>query len=87
MFVIIGADWCHGCKALRKALMERDIDHRFVQMPPGPAGWDMVETLTGRRAVPAVFHKFETLSKVNELLKEVDVPLRELTEEELDDLD
>jgi len=87
MLVIIGADWCMGCKSLRKQLMKKDIDHRYVQMPPGPAGWDMVEAITGRRAVPAVFHKFETLAKVREMLEGVDIPIRELTEDELDELD
>ena len=87
MFVIVGADWCMGCRALRRKMLEKNIDHRYVQMPPGPAGWDMVETLTGRRAVPAVFHKFDKLTDVNKLLEEVDVPIRELTEEELDELD
>ena len=87
MFVIIGADWCMGCKALRKKLMEKSIDHRYVQIPPGPTGWDMVESLTGRRAVPAVLHKFDNLNKVNELLNDIDLPTKELTEDELDELD
>ncbi len=87
MFVVIGADWCHGCRGLRRKLMEMNVDHRYVKMPPGPAGWDMVEAFTGRRAVPAVLHKFETLQAVSDLLEEADLPTRELTEDELDELE
>jgi len=59
MFIVVGADWCPGCKAVRAALTKRNLEHLYVQMPPGEEGWDMVEKLTGRRAVPAVMFKFD----------------------------
>mgnify|MGYP003154678716 CR=1 FL=1 len=84
MVIVLGADWCAGCKAIRT---KYDIAHKYVTMPPGPAGWDMVELLTGRRAVPAVMYKFGSPVELNDLLKQAGATERELTEEELDELD
>jgi hypothetical protein len=47
----------------------------------------MVETLTGRRAVPAVMYKFNSPVELNGMLAEAGATERELTEEELDELD
>jgi len=87
MVIVLGADWCKGCKSIRTKLMKYDIDHRYVPIPPGPAGWDMVESLTGRRAVPAVMYKFGSPVELNDLLQQAGAAERELTEEELDELD
>ncbi|MEL0016973.1 MAG: hypothetical protein VW715_17310 [Rhodospirillales bacterium] len=87
MVIVLGADWCAGCKAIRTKLTKYDIDHKYVTMPPGPAGWDMVELLTGRRAVPAVMYKFGSPVELNDLLLQAGATERELTEEELDEFD
>lgn len=34
------------------------MDYKYVQMPPGQAGWDLVETMTGKRSIPQVFYHF-----------------------------
>jgi len=86
MFVVIGADWCPGCKAVRAALTKRDLEHTYVKMPPGKEGWDMVEKLTGRRAVPAVMFKFDGPKATIEALKQVGLDERDLTEEEYDEI-
>ena len=56
-------------------------------MPPGQAGWDMVESLTGKRAVPAIFYKFPTLKEFHESVDSIPVKERKLTEEEMDELE
>jgi hypothetical protein len=87
MLTVLGAEWCHGCLAIRKRLLAKNIDHEFIRVPPGAAGWDLVEKLTGRRAIPAVFYRFETLKEFNQSIDALDLPERELTEEELDELE
>ena len=66
--VILGADWCSGCKTIKKKLKEKNIKYKYVCIPPGQAGWDMVEALTGKRAIPQVFYHFGTLKAFNEAL-------------------
>jgi len=63
------------------------MDFEFITIPPGKAGWDLVEKLTGRRAIPAVFYRFKTLTEFNTSIDALDLPDRELTEEELDEFD
>jgi len=87
MVIVLGADWCKGCKAIRTKLTKHDIDYKYVKIPPGKAGWDMVEALTGKRSVPSVFYKFNSPVELNGMLAEAGSIERELTEEELDELD
>ena len=87
MLIVLGADWCAGCKVIRTKLTKYDIDHRYVAIPPGKPGWDMVESLTGRRAVLAVMYKFGSPVELNSLLKDAGATERELTEEEIDELE
>ena len=87
MLTVLGAEWCHGCLAIRKDLTARNIEHEFIKVPPGAAGWDFVEKLTGRRAIPAVFYRFETLKEFKKSIDALDLPERELTEDELDELE
>jgi len=63
------------------------MDFEFITIPPGKAGWDLVEKLTGRRAIPAVFYRFKTLTEFNTSIDALDLPDRELTEDELDEFD
>ena len=87
MITIVGADWCPACKRAKKLAKEYDLDYKYVHIPPGQAGWDFVEKLTGRRAIPAVFYRFKTLQEFNGSIDALDLPDRELTEEELDEFD
>lgn len=56
MITVVGADWCYGCQTVLEALEDKDIQHRYLRIPPGKAGWDLVEALTGRRALPIIFY-------------------------------
>ena len=33
-------------------------EYNFVQIPDGKPGWDLVESLTGKRSIPQVFYHF-----------------------------
>ena len=87
MVIVLGADWCKGCRFIREKLIKNDIDYKYVRIPPGKDGWDMVEMLTGKRSVPAVMYKFGSPVELNSLLNDAGAIERELTEEELDELD
>jgi glutaredoxin len=86
MFVVLGADWCHGCKGVRKKLTALGLEHKYVRMPTGEKGWDLVEKMTGRRAVPAVFYKFETLKEFYKAMDDLKLEERQLTEDELEEI-
>ena len=85
---IFGTDWCNGCKVVRKKLMSIDMPHTFTTLPPGPRGWEIVEELTGRRAIPAIMvdGKSMGLPEFKDLINGLRRPERELTEDELDEL-
>ena len=70
MITVLGADWCHGCEAILEKLEELEIEHEYVRMPPGPTGWEMVERMTGRRAVPVVFYRFQNPKEFMKTLTE-----------------
>ena len=63
------------------------MEHQYVQMPAGTKGWDLVEKMTGRRAVPAVFYKFDTLKEFYKAMDDLNLPERQLTEDELEEID
>ena len=50
------------------------MKYTFVHIPDGKAGWDLVESLTGKRSIPQVFYHFggsgdfkEALASLGEL--------------------
>lgn len=85
---LLGTDWCGGCKAVRKKLMSINMPFTFTELPPGPRGWEILEELTGRRAVPAVLVDGSPmpLMEFKDLINGLNRPERELTEDELDEL-
>lgn len=89
MYTVYGMDWCPMCKAVRKYMTERDIPHNVVMLPPGPRGWEQIEELTGRRAVPAIFYGDRNIPP-KEAKKQIDAmnkPVRQLTEQELEEIE
>jgi glutaredoxin len=57
-----------------KIAKEHNLDYKYVHIPPGQAGWDLVEQLTGKRSIPQIFYHFggskdfrEALNNVGEL--------------------
>jgi len=76
MITIVGADWCPACRRAKKTAKEHDLAFKYVHIPPGQAGWDMVEQLTGKRSIPQIFYHFggskefkEALNSVGELIQ------------------
>jgi len=34
------------------------MEYKYIEVPPGQAGWDLVEMMTGKRSIPQVFYHF-----------------------------
>lgn len=45
------------------------MEYKYVEIPPGQAGWDLVETMTGKRSIPQVFYHFGGSKDFTEALK------------------
>ena len=69
MITIVGADWCPACNRAKKLAKEYNLDYKYVHIPPGQAGWDLVETMTGKRSIPQVFYHFGGSKDFTEALK------------------
>jgi glutaredoxin len=68
MITFLGADWCPACVRTKKTLKELNMDYKYVEIPPGQAGWDLVETMTGKRSIPQIFYHFGGSKDFNEAL-------------------
>jgi len=44
------------------------MEYKYVEIPPGQAGWDLVETMTGKRSIPQIFYHFGGSKDFNEAL-------------------
>ena len=84
-YTIYAASWCEGCKTIRRLLQERDIPYTYNEVPPGEAGWDMLEKLSGRRAAPYVVG-FPNAKAAAKDIVGLGLPTRPLTQDELDDI-
>ena len=69
MITFLGADWCPACVKTKQILKKLKIDYKYVEIPPGQAGWDLVETMTGKRSIPQVFYYFGGSNDFTEALK------------------
>jgi hypothetical protein len=49
------------------------MEYNYVHMPPGQAGWDMVETLTGKRSIPQIFYHFGGSKDFNEAISSLNL--------------
>ncbi len=74
MITIVGADWCPACNRAKKLAEEYELKYKYVHIPPGQAGWDLVEAMSGKRSIPQGFYHFggskdfrEALNSVGEL--------------------
>lgn len=87
MYDIYGTDWCGTCTAVKKELTRRDIPFNFTRLPAGPRGWEIAEELSGRRALPVVL-KHGVVVPFAEFKQQISYhPARELTQQELDELE
>lgn len=68
MITIIGADWCPACRNAKKKVKEYELPYKYIHIPPGQAGWDMVETLTGKRSIPQIFYHLGGHKDLTEVL-------------------
>ena len=72
MITIVGADWCPACNRAKKLAKEDNLDYKYVHIPPGKAGWDLVEQLTGKRSIPQIFYHFGGSKEFNEALTSIE---------------
>jgi len=68
VLTIIGADWCPACRNAKKKVKEYELPYKYIHIPPGQAGWDMVETLTGKRSIPQIFYHLGGHKDLTEVL-------------------
>lgn len=73
MITIIGAEWCDPCQAAKKLLDRSGIKYNFINVDKTPNGWDIVEAISGKRAIPCIFYKFRSPREFHLALKEAGV--------------
>ena len=71
MITIVGADWCPACRRAKKLAEEYELKYKYVHIPPGQAGWDLVEAMSGKRSIPQVFYHFGGSKEFREALNSV----------------
>lgn len=71
MITIVGADWCPACRRAKKLAEEYELKYKYVHIPPGQTGWDLVESMSGKRSIPQVFYHFGGSKEFREALNSV----------------
>jgi len=71
VITIVGADWCPACRRAKKLAEEYELKYKYVHIPPGQAGWDLVEAMSGKRSIPQVFYHFGGSKEFREALNSV----------------
>ena len=71
MITIVGADWCPACRRAKKLAEEYELKYKYVHIPPGQAGWDLVEAMSGKRSIPQIFYHFGGSKELREALNSV----------------
>ena len=71
MITIVGADWCPACRRAKKLAEEYELKYKYVHIPPGQAGWDLVEAISGKRSIPQIFYHFGGSKEFREALNSV----------------
>jgi glutaredoxin len=56
MITILGADWCPACNKAKDTATQHGLEYNFIHIPEGKAGWDLVESLSGKRSIPQIFY-------------------------------
>ena len=84
-----GMDWCGACKGVAKHLTSLDLDFSYHPLPPGKAGWDRVEELSGKRATPVVAldGKVVPFAEFKQKINALGLTPRPLTQDEIDEWD
>lgn len=68
MITFMGANWCPACVKLQETLKDLNLKYKYVELPPGQAGWDLVEQMTGKRSIPQIFFHFGGSKDFNSVL-------------------
>jgi glutaredoxin len=68
VITILGADWCPACTKAKKTVEEYELPYKYIHIPPGQPGWEMVETLTGKRSIPQIFYHLGGNKDLTEVL-------------------
>jgi len=71
VITIVGADWCPACRRAKKLAEEYELKYKYVHIPPGQAGWDLVEAMSGKRSIPQVFYHLGGSKEFREALNSV----------------
>ena len=71
MITIIGADWCPACQRAKKTADDHRLAYKYITIPDGQKGWDMLETLTGARSIPQILYHFGGSKEFNEALNTI----------------
>lgn len=83
---VYGMHYCGTCRATQKYLTSIDVPFTYHSLPPGEAGWRMVEEMSGRRATPCVLMdgRYVPFLKFKQWLESLGRTPRKLTQDELD---
>ena len=73
MITILGADWCPACTRAKKEASNAGLEYNFIHIPDGKPGWDLVESLSGKRSIPQVFYHFGGSGDFREALDSLDI--------------
>lgn len=81
--------WCGTCKATQKHLTAIDVPFVYHDLPPGEAGWKIVESLSGRRATPVVVKdgRYMPFMEFKQWVNAMGRTPRRLTQDELDGIE
>ena len=84
-----GMDWCAACKGVAKHLTALDLPFSYHPLPPGKAGWDRVEELSGKRATPvvAIDGRVVDFSEFKKTINGLGLTPRPLSQDEIDEWD
>ena len=76
VITILGADWCPACNRAKTTAEESGLKYNFIHIPEGKQGWDLVESLSGKRSIPQVFYHFGGSGDFREALESL-APLQD----------
>ena len=71
MITILGAEWCPACTRIRSKVEELGATYNYIEIPSGDEGWDLVESLTGKRTIPQLFFYIGGTSDFNVVMDEL----------------
>ena len=71
MITILGANWCPACVRIKGEIEELGVPYSYIEIPTGESGWDIVESMTGKRSIPQLFYYIGGTKDFQEVLTEL----------------